>query len=480
MSKDGNKETRQPAVAGAFYPDDPVTLTKTLAEMYSEAKKKTLPGRPIAIIAPHAGYVYSGKTAAMAYKQLEGQQYDVVVVISPSHTVFFQGASVYDGGAYKTPLGKIEIDRELAEKIGSIHPLVYMSNQGHTGGSIRGEHSLEVQLPFLQQVLGNFKLVAVVLGDQEEATCRALGEVLASVLSKKNSLIVASSDLSHFHGEKEARKLDGIVQQAVEAYDPDKLLNVLTSGRGEACGGGPIAAAMIATRKLGGEKVVVADYSTSAKTTGDFSEVVGYLSALIVSSKAAPKRDSTMGTPISKKWAGFKKEDKEFLLKLAHDAIAAGVNNEKLIFAEPTSRILCEKRGAFVTIKIRGNLRGCIGLIRAAKPLYETVIEMARSAAFDDPRFAPLSKDELDHIEIEISALTPLVRVEDINEIEVGRDGLMIVLQMHSGLLLPQVATENHWNRTAFLEQTCLKAGLPKNSYKDKAAQIYRFSAEVF
>ena len=480
MNKDNDKVIRHPAVAGAFYPGDPITLTKMIAEFFAKAKKKPLSGRPIAVIAPHAGYVYSGKTASMAYKHLEGQQYDVVVVISPSHTIFFQGASVYDGDAYQTPLGSIEIDKELSQKIATIHPSVYLSNKGHTGGSIRGEHALEVQLPFLQQVLGKFKLVAIVLGDQEETTCRVLGEVLASALRNVNGLIVASSDLSHFHEEKEARKLDGHIQRAVEDYDVDRLLGTLMSGRGEACGGGPIAAAMIASKKLGGEEVVIADYSTSGETTGDFSEVVGYLSAMIVSSKPVPKRDAAMGSPAKKKPQGLVDEEKKYLLKLAKDAVAAAMSKERFDIPEPHSRILKENSGAFVTLKIRGMLRGCIGMVRAAKPLYQTVVEMAQAAAFEDPRFEPLSKEELNQIEIEISVLSPLQRVEDINQIQVGRDGLMIVLQMHSGLLLPQVATENNWDKTTFLEQTCLKAGLPKSIYKDKAAQIYRFSAEVF
>ncbi|MEW5922521.1 MAG: AmmeMemoRadiSam system protein B [Candidatus Zixiibacteriota bacterium] len=480
MNKENDKVIRHPAVAGAFYPGDPITLTKMIAEFFAKAKKKPLSGRPIAIIAPHAGYVYSGKTASIAYKHLEGQQYDVVVVISPSHTIFFQGASVYDGDAYQTPLGTVEIDKQLSRKIGSIHPSVYQSNKGHTGGSIRGEHALEVQLPFLQQVLGKFNLVAIVLGDQEETTCRVLGEVLASALSNENALIVASSDLSHYHEEKEARKLDAHIQRAVEDYDPDKLLGTLMSGRAEACGGGPMAAAMIASKKLGGEEVVVTDYSTSGETTGDFSEVVGYLSAMIVSSKPVPKRDAAIGSPAKKKYQGLVKEDKEYLLNLAKEAVVAAMNKEKFDVPEPSARILKENSGAFVTLKIRGMLRGCIGIIRAAKPLYQTVIEMAQAAAFDDPRFEPLSEEELNQIEIEISVLSPLQRVEDVNQLQIGRDGLMIVLQMHSGLLLPQVATENNWDRTIFLEQTCLKAGLPKSSYKDKAAQIYRFSAEVF
>ncbi|UCD94939.1 MAG: AmmeMemoRadiSam system protein B [Candidatus Zixiibacteriota bacterium] len=473
-------EVRQPAVAGAFYPGDPVQLTKLIAQFYSEAKKKSLRGRPIVVIAPHAGYVYSGQTASMAYKQLEGQEYDSVVVISPSHTVFFQGASVYDGGAYMTPLGTVEIDEKLSREIGSIHPGVYLSNKGHTGGSVRGEHALEVQLPYLQQVLGKFKLVAVVMGDQEEPTCRALGEVLASVLTGKNSLIVASTDLSHFHSEKEARRLDGNIQKAVEEYDPDRLLNVLSSGRGEACGGGPVVAALIASKRLGGEELVVTGYSTSGQTTGDFSEVVGYLSAVVVSSRVAPKRDEAVGKPATEKKPELSAEDRAYLLDLARASILARMENRKVSRDEPPSRILKENRGAFVTLKRRGMLRGCIGMIRAAQPLYETIIDMAQAAAFEDSRFMPLAEDELDDIEIEISALSPLVRVEDVNEVEVGRDGLMIVLESHSGLLLPQVAVENNWGRTTFLEQTCLKAGLPKSSYKDRAAKIYRFTAEIF
>jgi AmmeMemoRadiSam system protein B/AmmeMemoRadiSam system protein A len=473
-------DVRKPAVAGMFYPDNPVELTKQLALFYSKAKKLPLAGRPLAIVAPHAGYTYSGQTAADVYKQLEGQQYDSVVVISPSHTVFFQGASVYEGGAYQTPLGVIKIDRELTAEITDIHPLVYASNKGHTGGSVRGEHALEVHLPFLQQILGSFRLVAVVMGDQEEATCRALGEVLASVLRGRNCLIVASTDLSHFHSEKEARQLDGAVKEAIEEYNPDKLLGKLSSGQGEACGGGPVAAAMIASKKLGGERVTLTGYTTSGAVTGDFSEVVGYLSALITAGKRHSIKDPVMGSSPAVKNDILTDDDKKYLKELARKSIEAAFENREYKAERPARRILTENRGAFVTLKIRGMLRGCIGLIRAARPLYETVIEMAREAAFADSRFVPLSSGELQDLEIEISALSRLVRIEDISEIEIGRDGLMIVLDMHSGLLLPQVAVENDWNRMTFLEQTCLKAGLPKNSYKDRAAQIYRFTADVF
>jgi hypothetical protein len=318
------------------------------------------------------------------------------------------------------------------------------------------------------------------MGEQEESTCRALGEVLVTALTKKNCLIVASTDLSHFYSQKEANRLDKNIQTAIEEYNSDKLLNVLSSGKGEACGGGPVAVTMFTSKRLGGEKVVVTGYSTSGETTGDFSEVVGYLSAIISSSKKAPVSDATIGARTAKAQHELFDDDKAYLHDQVLKTIEAKLNNEKLPDDIPTSKILLEKRGAFVTLKIDGQLRGCIGLIRAAKPLCEAVREMALAAAFDDPRFAPLTRVEFASIEIEISVLTPLATVHNIKEIEVGRDGLIIRLDFHSGLLLPQVATEQGWDRVTFLEQTCLKAGLPKNSYKKKNAEIYRFSADVF
>lgn len=475
-----NTEVRRPAVAGSFYPLDPVELSKGLAEMFSSVEKKPLAGRPIGIIAPHAGYMYSGRTAAAAYKHLEGMEYDTVVVIAPSHTVFFQGASVYNGGAYQTPIGVVPIDMALSTRIAHMHPSIFPSNKGHTGGSVRGEHALEVHLPFLQIVLGKFKLVAIVMGDQELSTSQALGETLASALSGKNALIVASTDLSHFYSEKDARRLDSQIQKAIENYNPGQLHGTINSGKGEACGGGPVIAAMIATKRLGGEEIIITNYTTSAESSGDFSEVVGYLSAVIVSPKQVRTNNHIMGSLPKKQNDGLTEEDKKYLLDLAKKSIESGINGEKCHDEEPPSRILKENRGAFVTIKINGNLRGCIGQIRAAQPLYKTVAEMAQAAAFEDPRFISLTEDELQGIEIEISVLSPLVKVDDLNEIKVGRDGLLIRLDMHSGLLLPQVATEYGWDGTTFLEQTCLKAGLPKNSYKDKRAEIYKFTADVF
>lgn len=476
---DTEYEIRKPAVAGTFYPKAPGELAKMIAGFFAEVEKPKVGGHPFGLIAPHAGYPYSGRLAARAYKALDGHQYDTVIVVSPSHTVFFQGAAVYDGDGYETPLGLVEIDKEMSEAISDIHPAVYASRKGHATGKARGEHALEVQLPFLQVVLGNFKLVAIVMGDQEEDTTRALSEVLAAALRGTNSLLVASTDLSHFHGEKEARKLDATVQAAVSKFDPGLLMKTLERGKGEACGGGPMAAVMMAAKRLGATEVGFTDYTTSGATSGDFESVVGYLAAVITGAKPQVVDRSVMGAPAAKaEMQEVSNLDRPRLHQIARDAIMARLHGKK--YTPPLIESLDKKRGLFVTLTIDGDLRGCIGLIRAQEPLYVAVAEMAQAAAFEDPRFPQLTEDDAARIKTEISVLSPLERVHDFNEIEVGRHGLMIKLETHSGLLLPQVATENGWDRVQFLEETCLKAGLSRNSYRDRLAEIYKFSGEVF
>lgn len=471
---------RKPAVAGTFYPSNPVELTKTIAGLYAEVDKTTLDGSLIGLVAPHAGYPYSGRVAAKAFKLLEGESFEKVVIVSPSHTVFFKGCAVFDGDGYETPLGVVSIDKELSRRIAEINPLVYMSSMGHASGATRGEHALEVQLPFLQIALGKFSMVAIVMGDQEEDSIRSLGETLGSALKGHNALIVASTDLSHFHSEKNARRLDHAVQEAIEKYDPDRLIETLESGKGEACGGGPVAAVMQATRRLGGRTVRFLDYATSGETTGQFDEVVGYLSAAIVTAEKTKQVRPEIGAIKARPRTAdeLTDEDKKSLLSIAREAIRTRLDGAEYK-PLPNARLDFEQ-GAFVTLTIDGNLRGCIGQIRGREPLYKLVADMARAAAFEDPRFEPLDRSEFDSLEYEISVLSSLERVRDVNQIVVGRDGLMIKLDWHSGLLLPQVATEHGWTATEFLEQTCLKAGLGKNSWNDKFAEIYKFSAVIF
>lgn len=478
-------DVRKPAVAGTFYPANPVELTKTIAQMFAEVEKPVISGRPIGLVAPHAGYLYSGKIAARAFKLLEGEDFETVVVISPSHTVFFKGSAVYSGEGYQTPIGIVENDKELATRIASMHPSVYFSSMGHASGSTRGEHALEVQLPFLQIVLGTkFKMVAIVMGDQEPDSIRALGGILATTLKDSNALLVASTDLSHFHPEKAARKLDFAIQTAIEKYDPELLIDTLASGKGEACGGGPVAAVMMAARLLGGGEMKFLEYGTSAAVTGDFDEVVGYLSAAIVKQgthRIGPRLKKEIGSPAKRdKFDELTDDEKQTLLEIARGAIEARLRKRR--YDVPVIPSLEDrKQGVFVTLMLDGDLRGCVGRIQARETLADAVAAMAEAAAFEDPRFEELSTAEFEKLEIEISLLSRLERVKDFaHDVVIGRDGLLVKLDLHSGLLLPQVATEHGYLPDQFLEQTCLKAGLPKNAYKDKYAEVYRFSAMVF
>ncbi len=486
-----SKQIRQPAVAGQFYPGQPVTLAKNLAEMFAKADKPEIAGHIYGLVAPHAGYMYSGQVAAYAYKALQGLNYTDVIVISPCHVEAFPGAAVYPGDAYGTPLGEIAINKELSAKIGSYGKNIRLAESGHRVAMRGGEHSLEVQLPFLKTILGDFKLVAIVMGEQSDSTCENLAEAIYQACQgRKDVLIVASSDLSHFHDYKSAKRLDGGVAEYVNNYDYKGLLKALGSEKVEACGGGPIAAMMMAAQKLGANRAQVVHYANSGDITGDSSQVVGYLAAVVFEDKADDKvyeiedSEDTADVEINKASGvdfGLTATDKKTLLELARKSISDRLKGKETVLNPADYKgVLAEKRGAFVTLTIDGELRGCIGYIRAYKPLYETIAEMAGQAAFHDPRFEPLSPREFEKVELEISVLTPMIQVTDPGEIKVGRDGLYIVKGYASGLLLPQVPVEYNWDRDTFLDQTCLKAGLPPGTWRQKGTEIYKFQADIF
>ena len=267
---------RAAAVAGMFYPGDPGELARSIAGMIPAGGAEVTPAVR-GIIAPHAGYLYSGPTAARAYCRLARGAYDAVVVVAPSHREYFEGVSVYDGQAYLTPLGTVPVDRDLRDALVSAAPFVRASVEGH-----REEHAVEVHLPFLQTVLGAFSFLPLVIGHQTPGTCFALGEVLGGVLSHRRALVVASTDLSHFHSDSEAREIDAVTIADVRGFDPRALMSHLTEGVAEACGGGPVVAVMTALKSLGATRVEVMEYATSGDVTGDRRSVVGYLSAVAI------------------------------------------------------------------------------------------------------------------------------------------------------------------------------------------------------
>ncbi|MEW6375687.1 MAG: AmmeMemoRadiSam system protein B [Thermodesulfobacteriota bacterium] len=470
----GMKEIREPAVAGTFYPDRPDILSRDVKRYIENAKKEKIDGEIIALISPHAGYMYSGSVAGYAYKLIEGKAFDSVIVVAPSHRALFKGASLYDRGGYRTPLGVVPIDVELSRRMMERGKGIQFLPEAHAQ-----EHSLEVQIPFLQVALKNLKLIPIVMEPYWSwETCQSLASTIADTVKGKNILLIASSDLSHFHSYEKAVELDKVVLNHIERFNPEGLNRDLKGGRCEACGGGPIISVMLSAKALGANKGKVLKYLNSGDVTGDRSRVVGYAAGVFyqtVGGTEKMKDDKKVGIDL-----GLGEQDKKMLHHIAKTVIENKVRGKPVPEFKVESHILKENRGAFVTIHKKGQLRGCIGYIEGHGPLHKTIEEMAEAAAFRDPRFNPVKEKELSELELEISVLTPLKKITDINEIEVGKHGIYIKKGWSSGLLLPQVATEYGWDRQTFLEHTCQKAGLPSNAWKDKSTEIYIFSADIF
>lgn len=464
-------KVRESVIAGTWYTGDPRKLRAEIESYLEEATVPSMDGL-IGLVAPHAGYVYSGRIAAYAYKALEQHPFDRVLILAPSHRAHFQGGSIYNLGGFRTPLGVVPLDQEIVEALDT-KPFFRFIPQAHDQ-----EHSLEIQLPFLQVILKDFRLTPIIMGEQSFENCLQISNAIVEVCRDKQVLLIASSDLSHFHSYDRAKVLDQHVFERISAFDPEGLSRDLSQGQCEACGGGPMMTVMLAARELGARQARVLHYANSGDVTGDHSRVVGYLSAAFYG-----KPDSTTSAT-QKRHAGIdlglSNREKDLLLDIAQQAIHSQCTGERM--PEPTELTdkLKELRGAFVCLKKAGELRGCIGTIEARKPLYQTIHEMAIQAAFSDPRFCAVGVDELKELSLEISVLTPLERLRSIDEIEIGKHGLFIRRRGYSGLLLPQVATEHGWNRKEFLEWTCWKAGLPKEAWKEKETEIYIFSADVF
>jgi hypothetical protein len=474
------QKIRPPYVAGGFYPADANELGKMIDEFLARASAEKLEGSLVALICPHAGYVFSGGVAAYSYIQLKGRSYDRVVVLAPSHYEAFPFSSIYEGDAYRTPLGDVPVDHEFADKLVKLSSTIKISDRGHgeveEGGQRYGEHALEDQLPFLQRVLGKFKLVPIVMGDPGYDACRALGIALAKAVPGTNTLILVSSDLSHYHTYDEAEQMDHQILKTIEEWDYFTLSqNTERNIWKGPCGGGPIVAAMIAAERMGARHAQLLMYANSGDVTGDKSRVVGYGALALVAEKENKKH--------GRKSAEFSltPAEKQELLKIARQSVEVAVR-EKKIYPVPADEpeALQHARGAFVTLKEHGDLRGCIGYMSPMKPLAETVRDVAAFAALEDRRFRPVNEDELGALEYEISVLSPLVKVEDINQIHVGQHGLLIRKGGNEGVLLPQVPTEEGWNRNTFLEQVCVKAGLPEQTWKDEDADLFMFTALVF
>jgi len=268
---------RKPAVSGMFYPDNPSKLRKDIETYLGRAAVHDFEENVIGIVSPHAGYMYSGQVAAYGFKMIAKRPHDTIILIGPSHRVYFDGVALWDRGSFETPLGRIDIDEEVAAKMVNVGGVIKANMDIH-----KEEHSLEVQLPFLQSVLDDFKIIPLVMGIQTTSACRKLAQSLFHVLqnSTKKFLIVCSTDLSHYYPDTKAKKLDSIIVGHLDAFNIPGMIEDIETGRTEACGAGPIIVTMMLSEALGANCGKVLKYADSGDVSGDKSGVVGYVSAV--------------------------------------------------------------------------------------------------------------------------------------------------------------------------------------------------------
>ena len=462
---------KQTDFAGQFYPAQKEKLTAMLDEFLDKAAINHIEGEILVLISPHAGYGYSGPTAAYGYKLIKGRPYKTIVILGTSHHKAFNGAAVYAQGSFETSLGLLKIDEEFANNLIGRCPDIFIDES-----AFGGEHSIEVQLPFLQSVLGDFTaierggIVPVVIGDCSLITCKKIASLFKEVIGvRKDVLIVVSTDLYHGYDIKEADKIDMLTLELIKKMDYEGLYYSLRDAKAQACGGFATVIALDIAKEIGYDKVEVLNHTNSAVVTGESANgqwTVGYASVVVYN----PKGEYMLNNQQRKK-----------LLGIARASINTYLQSGKKMELSETDPLLNQEMGAFVTLNKHGKLRGCIGNLSASQPLYLTIGDMAVEAAVDDPRFPALTLSELKDVDIEISVLSPLKRVDSAQRIELGKHGVLVRKGYQSGVFLPQVATETGWSKEEFLNNLCAhKAGLAQDAWKDKNTELYIFDAEVF
>ncbi len=460
------QDVKEPNVSGMFYPADAGLLSSAIDGYLSQADVDIFDGNIFALISPHAGYEFSGKVAAFGYKQIKNKSYKTVIIIGPSHHYGFQGASVYPNGKFRTPLGDVEIDVELSAKL---------LNSGlgirFIPEAFAKEHSIEVQIPFLQKTLHNFKIVPVMMGDCDFLMCQKIaGALKTAIAARTDILVVVSTDMYHGYDYAEANTVDSLAIDYLKKMDAKNIYQGLRENKVQLCGGLPVVVALILGGDLGHDKVNILKHTNSAEVTGKKIKgiwTVGYLSAFI----DQPKGVSDMLT---------KKQKKE-LLGLARNSIKVYLETGKKVQGKTTDPVLNKEMGAFVTLHENGQLRGCIGNLIGTQSLYLNIRDMAVEAAVNDPRFASLKVAELKDVEIEISVLSSMQRVASPDDIILGNHGVLVKRGFRTGVFLPQVATETGWSKEEFLSYLCAqKAGLSSDAWKDKDTELYVFTAEIF
>ena len=461
---------RSATQANRFYTGDAKELSEEVDSFLALHAKDRKYEQVAAVIVPHAGYYFSGNVAAAAYQSIaDDVQYKRIFLLGPSHHEWLDGASVnteYD--YYSTPLGNVKVDVETAQKLIEADSVFSYHAKAHDR-----EHCLEMQLPFLQRRFGEVPpIVPIIISTNDFRKLQRIAEVLKPYMTEEN-LFVVSSDFSHYPKYEDACEVDARTGKAVESGDVERFIaqleenarsgvkNLATS----ACGELAIATLMLMMQD-GGYKVKHLLYQNSGDIDNhDHSRVVGYHAFAILRKSEFSLND----------------EDKRMLKDIALTSIKDSLDGKRIV--EPTLNsqfsILNSRCGAFVSLHKQGRLRGCIGHFGEDVPLHEIVAEMARAAAFEDPRFMPVTKDELDDIDIEISVLTPMRRIQSLDEFQLHKHGIYIKKGYRSGTFLPQVADEVNWTKEEFVGHCAQdKAGIGWDGWKD--AELYVYEAIVF
>jgi len=460
-------EPRTAKVAGAFYPEDPRELRPLVTQLLEQHPDASTT-KPRILISPHAGYPYSGIVAARSFREVQGQSYDVVIVVGFTHRDQFDGASVDDRESYQTPLGTIPVDTEAVAFLKTWPKLDYVE-RAHDSQ----EHSLEVMLPFLQVALGEFRLVPILMGSVDYTDAQFLADALAALAKRHDALFVFSTDLSHYHPYEEAMRRDERTVNALLFETPQAADRLFSLGYLEACGRGPIVTSLLLAQRLGYPQRRLLAYANSGDTAGEKSRVVGYAALGMYDHPSLPPEEA------------ISREAGMALVKAARLVLdmhlrPSRYENRLISLGLDEAPELTRARGLFVTLRKHGQLRGCIGRIRNTDtPLAHLLPTVALDAALRDARFPPLSAEELDEVTVEVSVLSPPQPVQRPEELVAGRDGVVLEKDGNSGVFLPQVWTETGWTRGEFLQELARqKAGLAPDAWQE--AQLFTFQDQVF
>jgi AmmeMemoRadiSam system protein B/AmmeMemoRadiSam system protein A len=466
-------------LAGNWYTADAGTLSKQIEGLFDKAEVKPI-NNVIALILPHAGYQYSGQTAASGLKTT-GKQYKRVIVIGPSHRVPMEEVlSVPRATVYETPLGQIPLDVEFIEKLlkHSIFQNVPQANES--------EHSTQIEVPLLQYKLKDFKLVPIVAGDCSEETIIKAGKILKSLVDD-DTLVIASSDFTHFGPNygyvpfkenipEQLKQLDMGAYEYIKSLDYKGFLDYRSKTGATICGFVPISILLSMLDKPA--EVNLIKYTTSGEIMGDYTNSVSYF-AIAVSGKWGKPSEIQPEASTNK----LSEEDKNQLLVLARKSLVYFLQNHRIPEVSELNVTVSDamkyQQAAFVTLEEDSQLRGCIGDIFPRQPLYKSVISNAINAGVRDWRFPPVRMAECNNIKIEISALTPPVPIDSPDKIRIGRDGVILSKNGYSAVFLPQVAPEQGWDVNQMLTHLSLKAGLSRDAWKE-GADFLIFQADVF